>query len=182
MGSDLRPAVGSDGKPCPGRPSPGTLFSATVIRVYRDPLWRRPGELICPYLIAGKGQVLISWLFGNDSTGLSTGCPVSPGRKAGRGVPPGRGIYPERPGFADRFDPFRDRMAAPGGLLLRLWPRLPRGKSFNHRCDYFSGAGGIWIDDPTARVGGGVQVGIGRVRTELSGTGPEMATRFALLA
>lgn len=98
---------------------------------------------------------MISWLFGNDSTGLSTGCPVSPGRKAGRGVPPGRGIYPERPGFADRFDPFRDRMAAPGGLLLRLWPRLPRGKSFNHRCDYFSGAGGIWIDDPTARVGGG---------------------------
>jgi hypothetical protein len=59
-------------------------------------------------------------------------------------------------------------MAAPGGLLLRLWPGLRRGKSFNHRCDYFSGACGIWIDDPTARVGGGVQVGLGRVRTELA--------------
>ena len=167
-----RPAVGSDVNACPGRPSPGNSFFGHGHRVYLDPLWGRPGEMIRPYLIARKGQVLISSQFDNESTVLSAGCPVSPGRKAGRGVPPGRGIYQQRRGFADRFDRFRDRMAAPGGLLLRLWPRLPRGKSFNHRCDYFSGACGIWIDHPTARVGGGVQVSLGRVRTRAVQYGP----------
>ena len=105
-----RPAVGGDVNACPGRPSPGNSFFGHGHRVYLDPLWGRPGEMILPYLIARKGQVLISSQFGNESTRLFAGCPASPGRKAGRGVPPGRGIYPQRRGFADRgFGPgFRE--------------------------------------------------------------------------
>jgi hypothetical protein len=123
-------------KPVRADPRRGTLFSATVIGSTPTSLWGRRGEADCPYLIATKEQVSISRRFGNASTALFTECPVSPGRKAGRGVR----------------------------------PRLPRGKSFNHGCDYFSRACGIWIGHSTACVGGGVQVGLG-------GSGTDRASR-----
>jgi hypothetical protein len=156
-----RPAVGSDVKAGPNRPSPGNSFFGHGHRVYPDPSVEIK---ICSFVAIRYGQ------FGNEGTALSTGWPVSPGRKAGRGVSPRRGIFP-RCGFVDRFALLRDRMGC------SWWPARGALAKASERCKsaiadviIFLGlvAFGSVIQRPG--VGGGVQVGLGR------GTG--RATRY----